>query len=217
MVEGDELVTTPLTALRDKALNSRRVHAWIVDPDGGPYHAMNRGILASHGEWIWFVNAGDLVFPGLQPDRLLQELEDAPPGVFWVAGTAEVRTPAGEFVRHKSFPSVQSMLVLGDLPCHQAVMVRRSAFAHYGLFDTRLKISADYDFLVRLAEDAPPRILDCVLAVFHTGGLSHVRVRRTQFESAFVQLRRTRPPLRRRILILSRALWRSCTMGHSSC
>src|SRR5450631_4719938 len=41
-----------------------QIDYWVSEPDMGIYDAWNKGILASHGEWIAFLGAGDVYNPG---------------------------------------------------------------------------------------------------------------------------------------------------------
>lgn len=156
--------------------------------DSGPYDAMNRGVILSSGEWVWFMNSGDLFGPEVRMKRLEEQLLESSSS--WLVGRAKVG--AGQFMRYKGYSSTPDLISGSYTPCHQAVIVRREMFVAHGLFDTRYRISSDYDFMCKLGELDEPLVSKMVLTHYLGGGISDKNVIRREFESATIRVRRNR-------------------------
>jgi glycosyltransferase involved in cell wall biosynthesis len=142
-------------------------------PDNGIYDAMNTGLRLATGDMIGFLNSddafahhdalrrvaavadGQAIVAGHV--RFVAEMERRRPVRFWRS------TPyrAGAFQRGWSLP-------------HPAVYAPRQTFERVGGFDTRYRIGADYDWLLRAFElhRTPLRIIDAVFVDMKTGGTS---------------------------------------------
>ena len=40
--------------------NADKIDTWVSDRDKGLYDAMNKGLNMANGQFVWFVNAGDI-------------------------------------------------------------------------------------------------------------------------------------------------------------
>ena len=49
-----------------------KIAYWVSEPDKGIYDAMNKGVVVATGEWINFMNAGDIFTDGDVIDKYLQ-------------------------------------------------------------------------------------------------------------------------------------------------
>jgi glycosyltransferase involved in cell wall biosynthesis len=117
----------------------------LPGPDAGIYDAMNKGVAAARGDALYFLNADDR----LAHPAALAELTGAmqSTGADLVYGDIVVRGAAGDHYRSHHRVSPRN---LGYEPLsHQAVLARRGVFDAIGGFDTRWRVCADLDWLLR--------------------------------------------------------------------
>lgn len=142
---------------------------WCSEPDKGVYNAMNKGIVVANGEYLNFMNSGDVFFD----ERSLET-------VFSASRTADIvygaMLMADGSLDHA--PMMKPRLYWSDfyndtLP-HQASFIRRSLFDKVGLYDETFKISADWFFFANafIHHGATTEFIPAVLARFEGSGIS---------------------------------------------
>lgn len=150
------------------------VDVLVSEPDGGIYDAMNKALRLATGDAVIFMNAGDYFYSPyvveLAGEFLAEQSDTAV-----VYGGIEVRYPDGRVTEFMPPAEDEALdfLICGSLP-HQGTFARRAAFGLTGLFDTRWRSHADYDWFLKVASD--PRIalkrMDLMVASFGLGGAS---------------------------------------------
>lgn len=142
----------------------------VAEPDSGVYNAMNKGIALAEGDYLLFLNSGDVLAPGVlgkvdfgsfHEDVIYGDLDFQDPG----------RT------RHKDFPPPQDItpafFLFNTLP-HPATFIRRTLFDQYGPYDETMKIAADSKFFFTVVRSggATLRKLPLTISIFKTDGIS---------------------------------------------
>lgn len=153
----------------------------VSEPDAGIYDAMNKGLRLATGDLIGFLNADDVF---ASPDTLAHIVRAAQesPNVDAVYGDLQyvAKDRPGKVVRHWRSKSFEiSRLPCGWMPPHPTLYVRRPVLEALGGFDTRFRIAADYEFMLRLFK-RPGRSyahLPQVLVLMRTGGASNRSLR----------------------------------------
>ena len=157
----------------------------LSEPDRGLYDAMNKGLRMARGKYVLFLNAGDRLATGATLSRYAMAAERDPDIIY---GDTMIVDAAGTLLRprHLSAPRVLTAdsFARGMLVCHQAFMVRRELAPE---FDTRYRLSADYDWCIRIMRTAARRKLPMknagiIVADYLDGGMTTQNHRRSLME-----------------------------------
>lgn len=146
----------------------------ISEPDDGIYDAMNKGLRASRGDYVLFLNSDDLL---ARADALSLVAAAADGNVDCVFAStrmvaADGRTPAGRIYHATRFR--RWWMNIAVMPPHPSAFIRRSTLLGAGGFDTSFRISADFDLLAKvvLRDRATWVALPEITTNFRVGGLS---------------------------------------------
>lgn len=152
----------------------------VSEKDRGLYDAMNKGIQKATGDYLVFLNAGD-VFPS--PDTLelvASSVGDGEelPGVLY--GNTDIVDDKGHFLRHRRLQPPERLtwrsFRQGMLVCHQAFYARTD-LAKANPYNMQYRFSADVDWCIRVMKAAerqglPLRNVDAVVVNYLDGGMT---------------------------------------------
>lgn len=168
---------------------SHYITYFVSERDSGIYDAMNKGIKAATGRFLWFVNAGDTV-KGVEKLKELFTTDNYLSDIYF--GDTEIVDEKGEFIglRHKKPPYKLSLNSLknGMVICHQSFLVRRSITP---LYNTAYRFSADYQWMIECTQRAKSSTNAGVpLSVFALGGAT-TKHHRASLKERFEIMRQT--------------------------
>ncbi|MCR5798897.1 MAG: glycosyltransferase [Lachnospiraceae bacterium] len=122
----------------------------ISEPDKGLYDAMNKATNLATGDYILFMNSGDVFYD----ENVIKDLSAVlAEGHDLVFGNVIRNKPQGQIIeKYHGKHKIMSLLLQGRMMCHQSVFTRIDIMRQYG-FDLQYSITADYDFIMRLMRD----------------------------------------------------------------
>jgi len=155
-----------------KSLSDARVN-WVSEKDHGIYDALNKAVGRASGEWIGLLHSDDL-YPN---NDVLQVVVAAMAGNDAIYGDLKYVQAADvtKVLRHwQSEAFAPTLLRKGWMPPHPTLFLRKEVYAKVGGFDTRYRIAADYDFILRVFRTPNLKIhyLPQVLMLMRQGGAS---------------------------------------------
>lgn len=126
---------------------------WISEKDSGIYEALNKGIKKATGDIIGILNADDFYASKnilhIVEQTFLKEKCDVMWGnVYYVLKD----NPSIIFRKWISTAYNYSKFKYGWAPPHTAFFVMRSLYEKYGVFNTKFRIAADYELMLRFLE-----------------------------------------------------------------
>ena len=153
--------------------------SYVSEKDRGIYDAMNKGIKMSTGQVIGIINSDDFY----EKDTVAK-----------IADCIDVKKYQVVYGYCNVWDKHQKNRILtrnhyklnDDMIPHPTCFATRKTYCKYGLFQTRLRIAADYELMLRFRKNGVEFIqIKEVLANFRGGGISSDK--RTQFEKVVIK------------------------------
>ena len=158
--------------------HSDKIAHWVSEKDNGIYHAQNKGMHASKGEYCLFLNSGDT----LANDKVLTTVFSEKMTADIVYGDMQT-IEQDQTVKHLKMPEKIGIKQLyRDTLWHPVSFIKRELFAKYGNYNEHFKIVADYEFFVRviIGKKVSTKHISHEIAVFDTSGISSDMNKRKQ-------------------------------------
>lgn len=151
-----------------------KVAVHVSEPDKGIYDAWNKGIKLSHGKWIMFVGADDILLPGALKSYL--DLIHKTKGI----DTYDYICAHNEYVDMDN----NLLKIIGEEPmwnrmrksmvaAHVASLHnKQNLFETVGGYNLNFKICADYELLLRKKQNLKYLFIPAHIAQMKVGGMS---------------------------------------------
>jgi glycosyltransferase involved in cell wall biosynthesis len=138
-------------------------------PRRGIYDAMNYGIRAAKGEWVWFINAGDFFLDENCIAELSGHLSSFSESTLISSPVLQISKSGYLFGVTQPKIEVTSQGRVWNFH-HQGTLMPRKVILSLGLFDTSLKLAADSKLIDLLGNVCDCVLLSQALVGFQMGG-----------------------------------------------
>ena len=144
---------------------------WVSEPDSGIYNAMNKGIIVATGEYLLFLNSGDVLYNSnvlLETTKALDLDRDI------VYGDLFIINEQGKGFRNRYPDFIDFTFFKQTSLGHPSTFIKKELFYSYGCYRTDLKIVSDWAFFVEVfcKHKVSYSKIDHIIATFYEGGLS---------------------------------------------
>ncbi|XPV70009.1 MAG: glycosyltransferase family 2 protein [Halarcobacter sp.] len=147
-----------------------KIDTIISEKDSGIYKAMNKAIDMANGEWICFMNSGDMFYDSKVLKNILPKIDDS---VDIVYGDQEVRYASKKKIV-KANMSIQDIWK-GMIFSHQSCFVKKDILQQYK-FNESNRITADYELFYTLYIAKKKFSYEpMIIASVSTGGVSDIK------------------------------------------
>ena len=151
----------------------KRIDKLVSEPDNGIFDAMNKGIRLACGEWLIFMNGGDLFADEFVIGKFFaEEARFLDAGVVY----GDYYRIYGDGRREYAAVDVKELDKLffyNNCICHQASFIRRKLFEKYGVYDDKHRIVSDWEKWIVFAEHKVVfRHINFAVADFYYTGIS---------------------------------------------
>jgi glycosyltransferase len=153
-----------------------KITQFVSEQDNGIYEGLNKGIHLATGDVIGFLHSDDFYLHDQVIEMIAEHFHTQNcDGVYGdLIYVDQNRTD--RIIRYwKSGKFAHDNLKRGWMPPHPTFFIKREVYEKFGLFDTDFKISADYNFMLKILsrKDIKACYLPNILYVMRIGGASN--------------------------------------------
>lgn len=155
------------------------------EADLGIYHALNKGIAISSGEIVGFVHSDDFLCDNNAIQKIVNAFSSEETEIVYSDIDYVSKSDHNLIIRHWSAGKfIKSNLKNGWMPPHPTLYLRRSSYEKYGVYDTRYKVGADYDLILRICSKLEGKAVYIpeTLYKMRYGGISSTHIFRKMYE-----------------------------------
>ena len=147
--------------------NQQNFEYWVSEKDEGIFHAMNKGLQKATGEYVIFMNSGDVFCPNVLDETLIRNFNSKLVYGNYYEGNSRVNR------FYKQTQTIDFAFLLGRTICHQTVFIERNLCAKYP-FEYHFNIIGDWIQLFRIMKNENPTVnyIDRAICIYNNEGLS---------------------------------------------
>lgn len=139
---------------------------WVSEPDTGIYNAMNKGTRRANGDYLLFLNSGDLLHDADVISSAVSYLD----GSDFIVGKNFF--PAFGTKSEIEYPLTMKRFYTGSIP-HQSTFIKRQLLVD-NPYDEKYRIVSDWKFFLEsiIFRNASYKLIDFIVADFDVDGVS---------------------------------------------
>lgn len=151
---------------------SNKISCWISEKDKGLYDAMNKGLIRATGDYVWFINSGDLIPTTTTISEIFQNRELPFADLYY--GDTTMIDLNGNIIGERRLTPPKNLTAnhfkQGMLVSHQSFIAKRSITR---LYNTKFKFSADFNWCLQILTKAKTiEYTNSTLSLYLDGGLT---------------------------------------------
>lgn len=145
-----------------------RINFFTSEVDRGIYNAYNKAIKKAHGEYVCFMNAGDVFYD----DMVLENVFGRKQTADILYGNTNIIKGKKSYIEEAPDTIDKYFFMYGTIN-HQSCFIKTSLFKKYGLYNESYKIASDFEkFIVFAKHNVCFKKLNLVIATYYKNGIS---------------------------------------------